>query len=109
MPWGIVWLRILAKTFHGEIPVFVPTLMLDEVVASLARKQNNTELALNWMEEIQRLSHITFVALDDDLAQAAAAIVARYRQRGSDAVYAAVARRFAAALVTLDAEQEVAQ
>ena len=32
-------------------------------------------------------------------------IVARHRLRGSDAVYAAVARRFACPLLTLDREQ----
>lgn len=35
----------------------------------------------------------------------AAAITARHRLRGSDAIYVAVVQRFGAALVTLDAEQ----
>jgi predicted nucleic acid-binding protein len=79
--------------------------MLVEVVASLARKQNNTTLAMEWMEEIQQLSFLTFIPLDDDLARESAAIAASHRLRGSDAVYVAVARRFGAALVTLDSEQ----
>ena len=97
--------RFLAQIREAEIPVFVPTLMLVEVVASLARKQNNTTLAMEWMEEIQQLSFLTFIPLDDDLARESAAIAASHRLRGSDAVYVAVARRFGAALVTLDSEQ----
>ncbi|MEJ5310783.1 MAG: type II toxin-antitoxin system VapC family toxin [Anaerolineae bacterium] len=97
--------RFLATLFDADAPIFVPTLVLVEVVAALARKQNNTGLALNWMEEIQRLSGLTFIALDDALAQDAAELAARHRLRGSDAVYVAVARRFGATLVTLDAEQ----
>jgi len=97
--------RFLSQLLDAGTPVVVPTLMLVEVVASLARKQNNTALALEWMERIQQLDHLTFVPLDDDLAQEAAEIAAAHRLRGSDAVYAAVARRSAATLVTLDAEQ----
>jgi len=97
--------RFLSQLLDAGAPVVVPTLMLVEVVASLARKQNNTALALEWMERIQQLDHLTFVPLDDDLAQEAAEIAAAHRLRGSDAVYAAVARRSAATLVTLDAEQ----
>ncbi len=97
--------RFLSQLLDAGAPVVVPALMLVEVVASLARKQNNTALALEWMERIQQLDHLTFVPLDDDLAQEAAEIAAAHRLRGSDAVYAAVARRSAATLVTLDAEQ----
>jgi len=97
--------RFLAQLLEAGIPVFVPTLMLVEVVAALARKQNDAALALKWMEKIQQLDYLTFIPLDDDLTQEAAEIAAVYRLRGSDAVYVAVARRFAAVLVTLDAEQ----
>ncbi len=97
--------RFLIQIYRAGIPIYVPTLALVEVVASLARKQNNTALALNWMEEIQELSQITFIAPGDSLAREAADIAAHHRLRGSDAVYVAVARRFGATLITLDAEQ----
>jgi predicted nucleic acid-binding protein len=87
--------RFLSQLLDAGAPVVVPALMLVEVVASLARKQNNTALALEWMERIQQLDDLTFVSLDDDLAQEAAEIAAAHRLRGSDAVYAAVARRSA--------------
>jgi predicted nucleic acid-binding protein len=97
--------RFLAQIRAAGIPVFVPTLMLVEVVASLARKQNNTSLVLDWMEKIRQLNFLTFVPLDDDLARESAKVAASQHLRGSDAVYVAVARRFGAALVTLDSEQ----
>jgi predicted nucleic acid-binding protein len=97
--------RFLTQLLDAGIPVFVPTLMLVEVVASLARRQNDTALALDWLEAIQQLPYLTFVPLDGDLAREAAQIAAAHCLRGSDAVYVAVARRYAAALVTLDSGQ----
>jgi predicted nucleic acid-binding protein len=97
--------QFLTELRESETPIIVPTLLLAEVVASIARKQNNTELALNWMLEIQRIPNITFVSIDESIAETAAEIAARHRLRGSDAVYAAVAKRFSSALITLDKEQ----
>ncbi len=97
--------RFLRTLLEEDMSVVVPTLMLVEVVAALARKQNNTQAALNWMKEVPQLGHITFVNLDESLAQSSAEIAAHNRLRGSDAVYVAVARRFGATLITLDAEQ----
>jgi predicted nucleic acid-binding protein len=57
------------------------------------------------MEKIRQLNFLTFVPLDDDLARESAKVAASQHLRGSDAVYVAVARRFGAALVTLDSEQ----
>jgi predicted nucleic acid-binding protein len=98
--------RFLSEIFKTDTPIVVPTLMLVEVAASLARKQNNTQMALNWMAEIQQLTSLILIDLDKTLAQAAAEIAAYHRLRGSDAVYVAVARRFGATLITLDAEQQ---
>lgn len=95
----------LTDILKAGLTIYVPTLMLVEVVASLARKQNNPEMALNWMSEIQQVRQIVFINLDPPLVQEAADIAARHRLRGSDAVYVTVARRFGATLVTLDAEQ----
>ena len=54
---------------------------------------------------MQRLPHLILIPLDDLLAGQAVDIAAAYRLRGSDAVYAAVAERFACPLLTLDREQ----
>jgi predicted nucleic acid-binding protein len=85
--------------------IIVPTLLLIEVAASIARKQNNAILAMQLMADIQAIPHITLIDLDESLARTAAEIAATYRLRGSDAVYVAVAMRFATELVTLDREQ----
>ena len=87
------------------VQIIVPTLLLTEVAAAIARKQNNTALALQLMAEIQAIPNITLISLDESLAETAAEIAATHRLRGSDAVYAAVAQRFATELITLDSEQ----
>lgn len=96
--------RFLLGLKESNTPIIVPTLLLAEVVASIARKQNNTEQALNWMLEIQRIPNIMFINIDESLAETAAEIAATHRLRGSDAIYAAIARRFATELVSLDKE-----
>lgn len=95
----------IAGLKENAVQIIVPTLLLTEVTAAIARKQNNTGLALLLMAEIQAIPNITLISLDESLAETAAEIAATNRLRGSDAVYAAVAMRFATELVTLDREQ----
>ncbi len=91
----------------GEgVGIIVPALLLSEIAAAVARKQNNTAQALLLVEEICNLSNLTLIAVDESLARLAAEIAATHRLRGSDAVYAAVALRFGTNLVTLDREQQ---
>jgi len=86
-------------------PMILPTLVIVEIAAAIGRGQGKPDLGYAFALEVSRLPGLTLIALDGILAQEAAELAARYRLRGSDAVYAAVARRFAATLVTLDAEQ----
>jgi len=60
---------------------------------------------MQWMEEIQVISTITIIDLDESLAEVATESAANYHLRGSDAIYAAVATRIATQLVTVDSEQ----
>jgi len=87
------------------VPIILPILVLPEITAAIARKQNNTELALKLEQEIKLLSNATFVDVDELLADLAVEVAANHRLRGSDAVYAAVALRFGTQLITLDREQ----
>jgi predicted nucleic acid-binding protein len=80
-------------------------LLLPEVTAAIARKQSNAELALQLMNGIRDLPNITLINLDKGLAELSSELAAQYRLCGSDAVYAAVALRFATHLVTLDRQQ----
>jgi predicted nucleic acid-binding protein len=85
--------------------LFSPTLLLVEVAAAAARALDDTALALVLAQGVRGLPGQVWVALDDDLAAEVAQLGAEARLRGADAVYAAVARRFGATLVTRDRQQ----
>jgi len=80
------------------------TLVIVEIAAAIGRGQGRPDLGYAFAMEVSRFPGLTVVPLDDDLAREAAKVAAAHCLRGSDAVYVAVARRFAAALVTLDSE-----
>ncbi len=85
--------------------VFVPTLVIAEVATALSRTGSDAGLAEQYALAIGQLPNIVFIALDETLARQAAALGARHKLRGADAVYLATAAQFAAELITLDAEQ----
>lgn len=60
---------------------------------------------LSFVNSVKALPHQVLIALDETTAQVAVDFAKRYKQRGADAVYAAVAFRFGATLVTRDKEQ----
>ena len=97
--------RLLAALQEGAIPIIVPTLVLPEVAAALARGQDDAELARRFAAALAHLPHLVLVPVDETLARQAADLAAQRRLRGSDAVYAAVALRFGSTLVTLDRQQ----
>ena len=87
------------------IPIIVPVLVLPEISAALSRGQGKPELGKAFVQELKYFPNTTFVDIDGTLADLAVDIAAEHRLRGSDAVYAAVALRFGAELITLDREQ----
>ncbi|GAB4495874.1 MAG: hypothetical protein Fur0016_15180 [Anaerolineales bacterium] len=89
----------------ASLPILVPTLLIPEIAAAIGRGQGKPDLGYAFALQVSRYPNVTLISLDENLAESAAEIAANHRLRGSDAVYAAVARRFAATLVTLDAEQ----
>lgn len=97
--------RLLAYLQSQAIPAIAPTLLLPEVAATISRGRDSADLATQFTEALKRLPHLVLVSLDEALADQAADVAARFRLRGSDAVYAAVALRFGSVLVTLDREQ----
>jgi predicted nucleic acid-binding protein len=98
-------MAFLTQLSNERIPLFQPTLFLPEVTASIARKQNDTDAALELERDLKGFLEITLIDLDEDLADFASEIAAKHRLRGSDSVYAAVALRFGTELITLDREQ----
>lgn len=97
---------LLREIRRSETPIILPTLAIVEIAAAIGRGQGKPDLGYAFALEVSHFPELTLVNLDLSLAQEAAKIAARHRLRGSDAVYVAVARRFGAALVTLDAEQQ---
>jgi predicted nucleic acid-binding protein len=98
--------EVLRRMQFQAIPIIAPTLLLPETAAAISRGQDNPELGRQFALTLQRLPHLLLIPLDLILAQQALEIASIYRLRGSDAVYAAVAQRFACPLVTLDREQQ---
>ncbi len=97
--------RLLALMQENGTPIIVPTLMLPEVAAAVARGRGDADLARRFSKALSRLPHLVLVPLDTTLARQAADLAAEHRLRGSDAVYAAAALRFGSTLVTLDKQQ----
>ena len=97
-------MEFLAQLKSDGIPLIQPTLFFPEFVASIARK-HDANVALDLARELKNFSNLTLVDLDESLADVASDVAARYRLRGSDAIYAAVALRFGTELITLDKEQ----
>ncbi|MBL8063778.1 MAG: type II toxin-antitoxin system VapC family toxin [Anaerolineales bacterium] len=95
----------LTRLSKEQIPLMQPTLFLPEVTASIARKQDDMDAALELERELKNFLEITLIDLDEDLADFSSEIAAKHRLRGSDAIYAAVALRFGTELITLDREQ----
>lgn len=96
---------LLARLSEKPWPVFAPTLLLVEVAAAVARVFDDAARGVAMARAIHDLPGQIWVALDERLAEEAAHLAAEARLRGADAVYAAVARRYSAALVTLDRQQ----
>jgi predicted nucleic acid-binding protein len=97
--------EMLARLQSEAIPMVAPVLLLPETAAAISRGQNNPKLAREFSVTLQHLPHLILIPLDDVLAHQALDIAALHRLRGSDAVYASVAHRFACPLITLDREQ----
>jgi len=97
--------RFLARIRGEPAPIVVPTLLLPEVAAAVARGREDATLAREFAATLGQLSNVVLIPLDAALAQEAVNMAAQHRLRGSDAVYVAVAQRFGSVLVTRDREQ----
>lgn len=98
-------MAFLTRLSEERTPLIQPTLFLPEITASIARKQDDTDAALELERDLKSFLELTLIDLDEDLADFASEVAAKHRLRGSDSVYAAVALRFGTELITLDWEQ----
>lgn len=86
-------------------PIIVPTLLLPEVAAAVARASDDSDGALAYASAMVGLAHLTLVTMTPTMARQAAELAAVHRLRGADAIYIAVARRYGTTLVSRDEEQ----
>ena len=98
-------LQILAAIQNRGDPMIVPTLLVPEIAAAVARASDDSAGALQYAHASVALPHVMLVVLTPALARQAAALAASHRLRGADAVYLAVARRYGTILVSRDGEQ----
>lgn len=97
--------ELINRIRKKNIEIVVPQIILPEMSASIARKTNNEILAMNFIKRFIKVPNITIIPIDKSLAMFASEIAARYRIRGADSIYVAVASRFNVRLITLDDEQ----
>jgi predicted nucleic acid-binding protein len=97
--------RLLELLWRNQTVIVVPTLIRPEIVAAVRRSTGDPGKAKALEESFAALPGVIFQDLDDRMADAAVEIAATTGLRGADAVYAATARHFDAALITLDGEQ----
>jgi len=97
--------RFLAGLQAEAVPIIVPVLLLPEAAAAVRRGREDEALAREFAAALSRLPHLVWVPLELTLARQATEVAAKFGLRGSDAVYAAVALRSGADLITLDREQ----
>ncbi len=98
-------LQFLVTTHERGDPIIVPSLLVAEVASAVARASDDTAAALEYTDAIAALPHLTLEGLTAAMARQAAELAASHRVRGADAVYLAVARRYATTLVSRDSEQ----
>lgn len=82
-----------------------PLPFLAEVAGAISRSTGDRDLAQDVIAQVQALGVIELIPINEVLGGRAAEIAARYRLRGCDALYVAVAEQLSAELVSLDQEQ----
>jgi predicted nucleic acid-binding protein len=98
-------LQILSAIQERGDPVIVPALLVPEIASAVARATDDSDGAIQYANATAALPHLTLVSLTTAVARQAADLAAVHRQRGANAVYVAVARRYGTTLVSRDDEQ----
>jgi len=97
--------RLIETVVARGLPVLCPEILLPEVAAAIARGLDNTQFAYRTAAHLRALPGHRFIAVDWALSGLAARLAAECRLRGCDAIYAALAQREGARLITWDEEQ----
>lgn len=94
----------LARVFGSGMHVVGPTLLLPETTGPIGRAASELD-ARRALSELTRLLTLRIVPFGHDLARLAAQFAARFKLRGADSVYVALAYDLRMPLVTWDEEQ----
>lgn len=97
--------QVLAAIRERGHPIIGPTLVLPEIASAVARASDDSAGALRYANATAALAHLSLISLTSSLAAQAAELASTHRLRGADALYLAVARRYATIVVSRDAEQ----
>jgi predicted nucleic acid-binding protein len=97
--------RLLETVAARGVVVVCPEILVPEVAAALARGVDDTEMAWRAAAHLRTLPGHRFVGVDRALSDLAARLAAGCRLRGCDAIYAALAQREGARLITWDEQQ----
>lgn len=98
-------LALLTRLHEQASPVILPTLAVVEMASAVARATGQEGLATEYAGAVAALPEVSLIPLTPAVARDAARLAAAHRLRGADAVYAAIARRYATTLVTRDEQQ----
>jgi len=114
-----VWVSrlVLKDVFHSLVKVWMqnqrdqgvtflsPALLLPEVAGAISRRTGDAKLAKQALDNLQSLTGLRLVQMDQPIVQDASRLAASLGLRGADSVYVAVAARLNLSLATLDADQ----
>ena len=98
--------ELMKKIQTNQINVYLPEIILPEVSSAIARGTNDSDLAIEFVEQLLAIPTFNFIPIDREISFLAAELAARYKLKGADAIYVATAKYFNTPLITLDLHQK---
>ncbi|MBU0701687.1 type II toxin-antitoxin system VapC family toxin [bacterium] len=89
-----------------KVQVLLPEIVCPEVASAIARGTQESTIAIEFVQEIRKISNFTFIPIDAELSNEAGKLAAEWKLRGCDAIYTAVTKKYNLKLVTLDNQQK---
>jgi predicted nucleic acid-binding protein len=89
-----------------QAAIVVPTLLTVEIVATIARRNNQEGSTAEIAGLFQMMATVQWISLDEEFSKTAADVALRSQLRTGDAVYAAVALENDCILVSLDKDHQ---
>lgn len=94
----------LTQILRDKVPLAAPILLLAEVGGAVSRRLENPDVGEKAVERLLSVPTLHLVGMDHALGMQTSQIAARYRLRGADACYVAVAAQLGVPLVSWDKE-----